>query len=161
MSFSSVQFIQHILEKQNKSNLIRREARKGDDGGERERRRNRGGLKGPRKQDRSLSRDGGMRGKGDRGRDGQRDRCLKKRDDGGESDGWHWNKGEHINRYFFKENSSCGNINRLWHFPARENTNMECLISKNMQILTQMVWKNRQLVVRKCVCDRSVALQSI
>lgn len=32
--------------------------------------------------------------------------------------GWQWNKGEHINRCFFKGNSSCGNVNKLWHFPA-------------------------------------------
>ena len=76
-----------------------------------EERRERGNrLKGLRKQD-SLRRDGG--------KGGQRDRCFKKKRHGGESDGWHWNKGEHINRYFFKENLSCGNMNELWHFPAR------------------------------------------
>lgn len=77
------------------------------------------GVKGSRT---SLGRDGVMRG-GERrlgrgrGENGQRDRCIKR--EGGERDGWQWNKGEHINRYFFKGNSSCGNVNKLWHFPAR------------------------------------------
>ena len=54
-------------------------------------------------------------------------------------------KGEHINRYCFKGNSSGGNVNKLWHFFCTEKKEEKKKqrgmhnIPKNMQILTQLV----------------------